>query len=127
MDVDGAGEIRGAGIVEPIVIREPGSWFGDGDQLAAAGLGDVHVTLIVGVQHTLDAFDGFQNVFHAADVLGVFYINMGHLMIRHGECGTFAGVEQFESEFFPDRQQTLLPQRAIQMHRLIHFGYAVFG
>ena len=41
VDVDGAGVVGGAGVVEPEVVGEPGVGFGEADELAGAGVVEV--------------------------------------------------------------------------------------
>ena len=41
VDVDGAGEVGGAGVVEPVVVREPRIRLGDRDELARARVVEV--------------------------------------------------------------------------------------
>ena len=40
VDIDGAGEVGGNGVIQPIIIRKPGIFGGDGDEIAGAAVID---------------------------------------------------------------------------------------
>jgi len=57
----------------------------------------------------------------------VIEVNMGDLMIGHGEHFTCATVEHLPAQFILDRQPALLPEKTVEMDWPVNLGDAIFG
>ena len=87
MDVDGAGEIGRARVVQPVVVGKPAVAARDRDQLARARMVEPEGALAVLVQHLLDPLDAFQQRLDLGDARAVLDVDVGDLVIGEREGG----------------------------------------
>ena len=64
---------------------------------------------------------------HLAEQATILHVDVGDLMIRHGEDLRAAGVERFPAELVLDREPAFFPEQAVEMDRPRHGRNAVFG
>lgn len=113
MDVDGAGEIWCAAVIEPVVVGEPAAGFGDEDNVAAARMGDVVFRLVAACEQEVDAMDIAEQPGVMIDIRFVSEVDVRNLVIGNGEGVAGAGVEQFEALFFAYGERAVITQQAV--------------
>ena len=127
VNVHGAGEVGSQAIVEPVRIGEPGIRFGQDDQLSRSGMIEADFRTLRPGQDTRGSG-------HLADLIGdglnhlfLSDINVGKLMIAHGEGSTRKRVEHLAKGARPDRQQIGLPEQAVEQDRPADVTVAVLA
>ncbi len=85
VDLDAAGEVRGAVVVEPVVVGEPVVGFGDRHQLARAFVVDTERRLGAAVKNGVHPGQHGNHGLHARHVGGIRHIDVGDLVVGHGE------------------------------------------
>ena len=85
MDVDAAGELGRAVVVEPVVIGEPRAGLGDDDELARALVVDAVAGLLFAIEHLVDAGQRLEHVARALQVGGVGDVHVRDLVVGDGE------------------------------------------
>ena len=99
-------------VVEPVVIGEPAVGGRHGHELP----GPLMVEPVVGqglpVEHLGDAVGRLEHGPHLGDPGRVSYVDVGHLVIGHGEGLALARIEQFPAEIdLLHRHQARPPQQ----------------
>ena len=127
MDVHATSVVRRFAVIEPVVISEPTAEVGNGDQIAAARVvesGEEFLLFAEDVLHTGRVLQQFADFVSNG---GIVDVDVRELVIGDGDCLTAAGVNGFASKFVFDADPALLAEEAVEMHRAVHIGDAVFG
>ena len=74
-----------------------------------------------------DSRGGLQQRAHVMHQGGVLHIHVRHLMVGDGEDLAATQVDGFAAEFVLDADPAFLAEDAVQVHRAVHVGDAVFG
>ncbi len=127
VDVDAAGEVGGDGVVEPVVVGEPGVFFGNGDEVAAAFVGDAGGFLLLAVEDLGDAGEGGEGVADLGFDGGIVEVDVGDLVVGDGEGLAGSAVELLEAELVFDADPAALAQGTVDVDGLVYLGDAVFG
>src|SRR5215471_1149889 len=127
VNLDQAGEIRGASVVKPIVVGEPGVGPGQGDEFTRARVIETERMLLAPIKHALDTGQGRDRAPDLFDEVWIAHVYMRDLMIRHGKRPTLREIEEFSAILDADGEQPSLAQRAIDVDRSRYRRDAVFG
>src|SRR5262245_31794232 len=127
MNIDSAREVRSARVIEPVIVREPGVFVGDCNEVPRTNMIEAGLTFLLRSEnlfHTRDFFDERPDVIEDG---GVVDINVSDLVIGDGKGATGAGIEQLESQFFANRDPVFLTKQAIEVEGIVHRRDAIFG
>ncbi len=127
MDIDATGEIGGELVIEPIIVGKPGVFFGDGDEVAGAGMVEAQGGLLSAVENLGDAGLRFEQGANFFFQRGVVEIYMRDLVVGNSEGFAGAAIEQFEAELIFDGEPMVLAQEAVHVDGSINRSDAVFG
>src|SRR5262249_19576864 len=97
VNLDQTSEIRGAPVVEPIVVSEPCVGPGKGDEFTRARVIETECMLLAPIKHALDTGQGSDRAPDWFDEVWIAHVNMRDLMIRHGKRPTLREVEEFSA------------------------------
>ena len=127
VDIDAPGEVRGAGLLQPVIVGEPGILVGQGDEIPGPGMIQPSGRPGGTGEDLTDSGSFFEQGPHRGFEGTVVEVDMGHLMIGHREDPAGPGIQQLQAQLLPHRQPALLPEQAVEMHRAVDGGNAVLG
>ena len=119
-------EIRGDGIVQPVIIGEPAIPVREADEFSAAGMIQPNGRLPDAVYNTFHTGHGGENLPHLGKNRQIIHINMGHLVICQSKGPAGTTVQQFPAQLLTDGEPTVLAQHPVEMHGLIHRRDPIF-
>ena len=125
VDVDGPREVGRAIVIEPVVVGEPGAWFGDDNEIAAAIVRDSIRNLLRPVEHPLDSRRLLEECAHGRRLRRVIDVDVRNLMVGHRKRGAGAGVEELAAELLSNGQQAVLAKDTIEVDGPGHVGESV--
>ena len=115
VDLDRAREVGRSLVVEPVVVGEPGVRLGDGDELARPRVVEAGRALSLVVQDEVDAGQLPEQVAHRRQKLGLADVDVGHLVVGHGERARRPRVEVLHPLLREHLQQALAPEQAVDV------------
>ena len=118
VDIDGAGVVGRERVVVPEVIGEPRVRLGDGDEIPARVRWPMPRT--PGFRGRADLVDARRVFQQRADFVadrGIVHINMGDLVIGHGEGAAAAAIECLAAEFVLEREPAFRAEQAVEVDR----------
>jgi hypothetical protein len=127
VDLDGPGVVGRPRVVEPVVVGEPGVGLGDRDQLAGALVVEARRPLAVLVQHLRDPVQGLEVGAHRRDVGGVADVDVGDLVVGHGEGARGPRVQVLHAVLGVHLEPAPPAQQAVDVDRAGHPRDAVLA
>lgn len=126
MDVYAAGEVRGPGVVQPVVVGEPRIRGRDGSEVRQAFLRRRIQAGEVRFPGFLHSGGGGEQRFHLFLHGRVVDVNMGCLMVRHSKGPGGAAVQHFRTHFRFDGDPAPFTEEAVEGNAAGDVGNAVF-